>query len=193
MRNKLLIIDNYDSFTYNLVQMVEQCGVNNFVIMKNDKITLSEASNFDYFLFSPGAGIPSEAGIMCEMIRHFASQKKMLGICLGHQAIAESFGAKLIQLENIMHGIASDIYIDNQKYDSIFKNMNSKFICGRYHSWIVSRVNFPEELAITAIDINQDIMAIKHKKYNIHGVQFHPESFITQDGIKIIRNWLFSK
>ncbi len=189
MKNRLLIIDNYDSFTYNLVQMIEQCGVNEYIIVKNNEITLAEAGNFDSFLFSPGAGIPSEAGIMCDLIKRYASEKKMLGICLGHQAIAECFGAKLVQMEDIMHGIASETILTQEK-DVLFANMPSDFITGRYHSWIVSRENFPDELAITAIDNQQHIMAIKHKQFDIHGVQFHPESYITQDGIRIIKNWL---
>ena len=193
MKNRLLIIDNYDSFTYNLVQMIEQCGVNDYCIAKNDEITLDEAGNFDRFLFSPGAGIPSEAGIMCDLIKHYASQKKMLGICLGHQAIAECFGAKLVQMESTMHGIASvTILVAKEEEDAIFANMPPLFTTGRYHSWMVSRKNFPDDLTITAIDNQQNIMAIIHKQFDIHGVQFHPESYITQDGIRIIENWLLS-
>ena len=190
MENRLLIIDNYDSFTYNLVQMIEQCGVNNFIIAKNDEISLSEAENFDRFLFSPGPGIPSEAGIMCELIKHYASKKKMLGICLGHQAIAECFGANIVQMKKIMHGIASETILTDEKDEAIFANIPSYFITGRYHSWLVSRKNFPNELSITAIDNQKNIMAIKHNFYDIHGLQFHPESFITREGLTIIKNWL---
>jgi anthranilate synthase component 2 len=190
MKNRLLVIDNYDSFTYNLVQMIEQCGMNNYVIAKNDEISLSEAGNFNRFLFSPGPGIPSEAGIMCELIKHYASQKKMLGICLGHQAIAECFGANLIQLKDTMHGIASKTTLTDFKDEVLFSNIPTHFITGRYHSWIVGRNNFPNELAITAVDSQQNIMAIKHKQFDIHGVQFHPESYITCEGITIIKNWL---
>ncbi len=188
MGNRLLIIDNYDSFTYNLVQLIEQCGENDFVIVKNDEISLSKAGNFDRFLFSPGPGIPSEAGIMCDLIRHYASEKKMLGICLGHQAIAECFGAKLVQMENVMHGMACETILTGE--DKLFNNMPSHFITARYHSWLVSSDSFPDELVITAVDNQQQIMGIKHKQFDIHGLQFHPESFITQGGVTIIRNWL---
>ena len=190
MGNKLLIIDNYDSFTYNLVQMIEQCNVRDYVIVKNDKIKLSDANVFDSFLFSPGPGIPSEAGLMCNLINHFASEKKFLGICLGHQAIAECFGAKLIQLNKVTHGESCNTFqLENEK-DPIFNKLPSSFITGRYHSWIVSPENFPKDLLITAIDKTQQIMAIKHKYLKIHGVQFHPESYITQHGIIILENWL---
>jgi anthranilate synthase component 2 len=191
MKNRLLIVDNYDSFTYNLVQMVEQCNVNDYLIVKNDGITVSEAQNFDLFLFSPGPGIPSEAGIMCDLIKYYASSKKMLGICLGHQAIAECFGAKLIQMNNVNHGMASETILLDENKDYIFDNISSYFISGRYHSWMVSRQNFPDNLLITAVDNQQNIMAFKHKKFDIHGLQFHPESYITESGIRIIKNWLF--
>ena len=190
MRKRLLIVDNYDSFTYNLVQLIEQSGVSDYIVKKNDQITLKEAGEFDAFLFSPGPGIPSEAGIMCDLIKHYASSKKMLGICLGHQAIAECFGAKLEQMEHVMHGIASEtILIDNEN-DKIFLNMPNRFISGRYHSWVVSREHFPVELAITAIDNQDKIMAIRHKKFDIHGLQFHPESYITEGGLMMMKNWL---
>ncbi|MEI6695280.1 MAG: aminodeoxychorismate/anthranilate synthase component II [Bacteroidota bacterium] len=190
MRNRLLIVDNYDSFTYNLVQLIEQSGVSDYVIKKNDQITLKEAGKFDAFLFSPGPGIPSEAGIMCDLIKHYALSKKMLGICLGHQAIAECFGAKLEQMQHVMHGIASETILINKEADKIFLNMPNRFTSGRYHSWVVSRENFPDELAITAIDNQDKIMAIRHKQFDIHGLQFHPESHITQGGLIMIKNWL---
>jgi anthranilate synthase component 2 len=186
---KLLIIDNYDSFTYNLVQLVEQCGFTDYDIKKNNEINLEEANNYQMFLFSPGPGIPSEAGIMCELIKKYAGTKKMLGICLGHQAIAECFGANLITMEEIAHGAASVIYLTDDK-DYLFKKVPEIFIAGRYHSWIVSNDDFPKELLITAIDEDENIMAIKHKTFDIHGVQFHPESYITENGQKIISNFL---
>ena len=189
LNKELLIIDNYDSFTYNLVQMVEQCGFTHYDIKKNDEITMEEAGNYDMFLFSPGSGIPYEAGIMCEMIKHYADKKKMLGICLGHQAIAECFGATLINMEDIAHGMASFTYLTEDK-DYIFKKVPELFISGRYHSWMVSYDNFPNDLLITAIDEDENIMALKHKHFDIHGVQFHPESYITEFGLKIIDNWL---
>jgi anthranilate synthase component 2 len=192
MGNRLLIIDNYDSFTYNLVQMIEQCGVNDYSIVKNDYISLAEAGNYDRFIFSPGPGIPSEAGKLCDLISHFASGKKMLGICLGHQAIAECFGAKLIQMGKVMHGIAAETTIIDKENNPLFAGLPIRFITGRYHSWVVSRENFPKELEITAIDNQQNIMGIQHKKFDIQGLQFHPESFITQGGAHIIKNWLLS-
>jgi len=190
MGNRLLIIDNYDSFTYNIVQMIEQCRVSDYVVVKNDQISLSEAAGFDRFLFSPGPGIPSEAGKMCELIKFYASEKKILGICLGHQAIAECFGAKLVQMESAMHGIASETILSFQEDVEIFRNIPTHFITGRYHSWIVSSENLPDELLITAIDNQHEIMAIKHRHFDIHGLQFHPESYITQQGFTMIKNWL---
>ena len=189
INKKLLIVDNYDSFTYNLVQMVEQCGFMDYDLKKNDEISLAEADNYQMFLFSPGPGIPSEAGILCDLIKQYAGKKKMLGICLGHQAIAECFGASLINMEEIAHGMASVTYLTDDK-DYIFKKVPELFMSGRYHSWMVSYDNFPKELLITAIDEDENIMAIKHKTYDIHGVQFHPESYITENGERIIANWL---
>ena len=189
INKKLLIVDNYDSFTYNLVQMVEQCSFMDYDLKKNDEISLAEADNYQMFLFSPGPGIPSEAGILCDLIKQYAGKKKMLGICLGHQAIAECFGANLINMEEIAHGMASVTYLTDDK-DYIFKKVPELFMCGRYHSWMVSYDNFPKELLITAIDEDENIMAIKHKTYDIHGVQFHPESYITENGQRIIANWL---
>lgn len=190
MQNTLLILDNYDSFTYNLVQLVEQCGVKNFTVAKNDQISVDEVNAFDSILLSPGPGIPSEAGIMCDLIKAYAPVKKIFGICLGHQAIAECFGAKLVQMDDIMHGIGSKTVYTPAK-DEIFEGMQNCFITGRYHSWVVSFDNFPyESLNITAVDIAMHIMAIKHKYYNVRGVQFHPESYITQNGLKIMKNWL---
>jgi anthranilate synthase component 2 len=190
MKERLLIFDNYDSFTYNLVQLVEQCGVNDFVIAKNDKITLEEINAFDKILLSPGPGIPSEAGILCDLIRQFAPTKKILGICLGHQAIAECFGAKLIQMESTKHGIGSKTIITSSN-EYLFEEVKDCFITGRYHSWVVSRKDFPHDiLDITAIDTENTIMACKHKMFDVRGVQFHPESYITEYGLLMMRNWL---
>ncbi len=190
MKERLLIFDNYDSFTYNLVQLVEQCGVNDFVIAKNDKITLEEINAFDKILLSPGPGIPSEAGILCDLIRQFAPTKKILGICLGHQAIAECFGAKLIQMESTKHGIGSKTIITSSN-EYLFEDVKDCFITGRYHSWVVSRKDFPHDiLDITAIDTENTIMACKHKMFDVRGVQFHPESYITEYGLLMMRNWL---
>ncbi len=190
MQNRLLIIDNYDSFTYNLLQLVEQCGQTDIVIAKNDEISLDEVAAFDRILLSPGPGIPSEAGIMCDLIKKYAPEKKILGICLGHQAIAECFGATLVQMENIMHGIGSKTIITSVN-DYIFNNIQDCFISGRYHSWVVSRQNFPfDTLDVTAIDHHNIIMACSHKTYDVRGLQFHPESYITEQGLQMMKNWL---
>jgi anthranilate synthase component 2 len=190
MTKRLLIIDNYDSFTYNLVQLLAQCDVKDFIIRRNDNISFAEASEYDSFLLSPGPGIPSEAGSLCDFIKHFAPSKKILGICLGHQAIAECFGGKLIQMDDIMHGIASEINILPIQNNYIFNNLPNQFIVGRYHSWVVSNKQLPEDLIITAVDQQQHIMAIKHRHLDLIGLQFHPESYISQHGTEIMRNWL---
>ena len=190
MQNTLLIIDNYDSFTYNLVQLVEQCGFTDYCIAKNDLITVDEANTFDSILLSPGPGIPSEAGIMCDLIKTYAPVKKILGICLGHQAIAECFGAKLQQMDSIMHGIGRKTILTPIR-DQIFNGIDNCFTTGRYHSWVASNKDFPHDtLEITAFDTNYNIMAIKHKEFNVRGVQFHPESYISDYGSKIMKNWL---
>lgn len=190
MTKRLLIVDNYDSFTYNLVQLVEKCGVSDYSIQKNDNLNFAEAADFDSFLLSPGPGIPAEAGLLCDLIANFAPTKKILGVCLGHQAIAECFGAKLIQMNDIMHGIGTETNILPNENNDIFKNIPNNFVAGRYHSWIVSRVEFPESLIITATDKENQIMALRHKHFNVVGVQFHPESYITKFGFDIIRNWI---
>lgn len=190
MQNTLLILDNYDSFTYNLVQLVEQCGISNYSVGKNDKISVEEVDAFDSILLSPGPGIPSEAGIMCDLIKTYAASKKIMGICLGHQAIAECFGAKLQQMDSIMHGIGRKTIITPVR-DKIFNGIDNCFVTGRYHSWIVSNKDFPHNtLDITAFDSDFNIMALKHKQFNVRGVQFHPESYISSYGSKIMKNWL---
>lgn len=190
MQDRLLIIDNYDSFTYNLVQLVEQCGVMDYTLAKNDEITLEEVAKFDRILLSPGPGIPSEAGIMCDLIKQYAPTRKILGICLGHQAIAECFGAKLFQMQKAVHGIGTKTILTNTN-DYLFDGITDCFTTGRYHSWMVSRQDFPHDiLDITAIDIEVNIMACKHKFFDVRGVQFHPESYITEHGLIMMKNWL---
>ena len=187
---KILVLDNYDSFTYNLVQMVEQIVGKEFVyVFKNDEISLEEVEKYDKIILSPGPGVPSEAGILLDAIKEFAPKKPILGVCLGLQAIAEAFGGKLINLNNVYHGvgISTAIIEDNAK---IFNGLPSEIITGRYHSWAVDSHDFPEELQITAVDEQGIIMALQHRKYDVHAVQFHPESVLTPCGAKIFGNFL---
>ena len=179
---KILVLDNYDSFTYNLVQMVEQIVGKEFVyVFKNDEISLEEVEKYDKIILSPGPGVPSEAGILLDVIKEFAPKKPILGVCLGLQAIAEAFGGKLINLNNVYHGvgISTAIIEDDAK---IFSGLSSEIITGRYHSWAVDSHDFPEELQITAVDEQGIIMALQHRKYDVHAVQFHPESVLTPYG-----------
>lgn len=184
---KLLIIDNYDSFTYNIVHAVKELGVTP-TVLRNDKLTVDDVEKYDKVIISPGPGIPSEAGIMPEVLRRYAGVKPILGICLGHQAIGERFGAKLRNLTEVYHGIKTPINI--VKDDYLFDGLNTRLEVGRYHSWVIDSEGFPEELEITALSDDNEIMAIRHKIHDIRGVQFHPESILTTDGIKIIENWL---
>ncbi|UPQ75893.1 anthranilate synthase component II [Chryseobacterium nepalense] len=186
---KVLVFDNYDSFTYNLVQMIERILQIKVDVVKNDEITLEEIDQYDKIVLSPGPGIPEEAGILLELIKKYASTKSILGVCLGQQAIAEAFGGSLINLSEIFHGVATSAEIIKQE-TKIFKDLNSGMEVGRYHSWVVNPKDFPEELEITAVDKDGMIMALQHKTYDVHGVQFHPESILTPEGEVIIRNFL---
>jgi anthranilate synthase component 2 len=186
---KILVIDNYDSFTYNLVHCIENLTGCRPSVFRNDEITLDEAGDYDKIVLSPGPGIPAEAGICVELIKRYASEKSVLGVCLGHQAIGEAFGASLINLKHVYHGLATQVIVlDNQ--DLLFKDIPVTFNAGRYHSWIVSNNNLPDCLKVTCIDSNQMIMAIRHREYDVYGVQFHPESVLTEHGTNIIRNWV---
>ena len=186
---KVLVFDNYDSFTYNLVQMIERILQIKVDVVKNDEITLEEIDQYDKIVLSPGPGIPEEAGILLELIKKYASTKSILGVCLGQQAIAEAFGGSLINLSEIFHGVATSAEIIKQE-TKIFKNLQSGMEVGRYHSWVVNPKDFPEELEVTAVDKDGMIMALQHKTYDVHGVQFHPESILTPEGEVIIRNFL---
>ncbi len=186
---KVLIIDNYDSFTYNLVHLVQSILNEKVDVIRNDKLDLEAIDQYDKIILSPGPGIPDEAGMLKEVIRKYASSKSILGVCLGLQAIAEVFGAQLINLSEVYHGLATEIQII--KEDRLFKNASEYFLGGRYHSWIVSRDNLPECLEITAIDSENNIMALSHKTLDVKAVQFHPESVLTENGDQMIRNWLF--
>lgn len=185
----VLLIDNYDSFTFNLVQIVRESGLCSVEVVYNDKIKVEDCGSFDKILISPGPGLPAEAGITCEVIRKWASEKSIFGVCLGHQAIGVVFGAKLKQLAHPRHGQKEPVEIT--KPDSkIFNGLPGTFPTGHYHSWIIDNQDFPSDLKVTARDNNGNIMAIEHKIHDLHGVQFHPESIMTSFGRQIILNWL---
>lgn len=186
---KILILDNYDSFTYNLVQMVEEIAGKVVTVAKNDEIFLFEIEKFDKIILSPGPGIPSEAGVLLEVIQNFSGIKPIFGVCLGMQAIAESFGGSLKLLEEVYHGVAVEA-ISQNKNAKLFKNLPTKLEVGRYHSWVVNTKDFPEELEITSLDSLGNIMSLQHQKYDIHGVQYHPESILTPFGKQILENFL---
>ena len=190
---KILIFDNYDSFTYNLVHMVEKITHTKVDVYRNDQLPLEKVKEYDKIILSPGPGIPSEAGSLLEVIKEYASTKSILGVCLGHQAIGEAFGGKLINLDTVYHGVATPIEIKSKKLpgkNDLFDGLPTKIEVGRYHSWIISDEDFPEELEVTARAENNLIMALQHKTFDVQGVQFHPESVLTPDGEKILRNWL---
>lgn len=188
-KTKILVFDNYDSFTYNLVQIIERVLNQEVDVVRNDQITLEEIDKYDKIILSPGPGIPEEAGILLDVIKKYAPTKSILGVCLGQQAIAEAFGGSLINLSEIFHGVATSAEL--VKTDTkLFRNIASGLEVGRYHSWAVNPDNFPTELEITAVDKDGMIMALQHKTYDVHGVQFHPESILTPDGEAIIKNFL---
>ncbi|MBO4825962.1 MAG: aminodeoxychorismate/anthranilate synthase component II [Prevotella sp.] len=184
---KIVIIDNYDSFTYNLSHLVKELGAD-VTVLRNDQFELSQLQMFDKIILSPGPGIPSEAGLLLDVIRTYAGRKPMLGVCLGHQAIGEVFGGKLTNLSDVFHGVATE----GTQYgnDPIFQGLPRRITMGRYHSWVVDKQDFPECLEITAESDEGQIMALRHRQYNIHGIQFHPESVLTPEGRTILSNWL---
>ncbi|MDG2372555.1 MAG: aminodeoxychorismate/anthranilate synthase component II [Flavobacteriaceae bacterium] len=186
--NKVFVVDNYDSFTYNLVHYIREFSIE-VKVCRNDKFEMNDISNYNKILLSPGPGIPDEAGNLKEVIRKYAESKSILGVCLGHQAIGEVFGANLKNLSNVYHGVSSTINIVEN--DSLFDNIPHEIEVGRYHSWVIDNP-LPDNLLATAFDSNNQIMAVKHKKYDIKGVQFHPESILTPHGKQIINNWLIS-
>ena len=189
---KILVFDNYDSFTYNLVHLVEKITHEKVDVFRNDQIAMEDIKVYDRIILSPGPGIPEEAGLLLPLIKEYASSKAILGVCLGHQAIGEAFGASLLNLDTVFHGVATPITIlqPNGAPYSLFQDLPRQLEVGRYHSWIVSDDDFPAELEVTARDENGYIMAFQHKTLNVQGVQFHPESVLTPDGEKIMRNWL---
>lgn len=185
---KILVLDNYDSFTYNLVQMIEQIIGEKVEVFRNDQIALEDIEQYDKIILSPGPGIPEEAGILLDLIKKYAPTKSILGVCLGQQAIAEAFGGSLINLSEIYHGVATESIKTNEH--KLFRNLPETLEVGRYHSWAVNPGDFPEELEITSIDKNGMIMSLKHKIYDVHAVQYHPESILTPHGKQILENFL---
>jgi anthranilate synthase component 2 len=220
---KILVFDNYDSFTYNLVHLVEKILHQKVDVYRNDQIPLEEVKAYDKIILSPGPGIPEEAGLLLPLIKEYASSKSILGVCLGHQAIGQAFGGKLVNLSTVYHGVATPVQLVNResgnvnretgsgkrktgnaksqtavvdevtpspRTNSLFEGMPDEFEVGRYHSWVISEEGFPAELEITARDANNFIMALQHIRYDVQGVQFHPESVLTPKGEDIMRNWL---
>ena len=204
---KTVIIDNYDSFTYNLAHLVKELGAE-VDVLRNDCFALEELEAYDKIILSPGPGIPEEAGLLLDVIRTYAGRKPILGVCLGEQAIGQVFGGKLTNLSEVFHGVQTNIVISDERLvmsnsslitnhsplitpAPLFSGLPAEIPVGRYHSWVVDTENFPEELAITALSPEGQIMALKHRKYDIHGIQFHPESVLTPDGKTILKNWLF--
>lgn len=186
---KTVIIDNYDSFTYNLSHLVKELGAE-VDVLRNDQFNLDELEQYDKIILSPGPGVPEEAGLLLDVIRTYAGRKPILGVCLGEQAIGEVFGGKLTNLSDVFHGVQSAVEIRSEEPDYLFDGLPAEILVGRYHSWVVDTESFPQELAITAISPEGQVMALRHRKYDIHGIQFHPESVLTPDGKTIVKNWL---
>ncbi|WP_423737632.1 anthranilate synthase component II [Chitinophaga caseinilytica] len=185
----ILVFDNYDSFTYNLVHLVEKIIGGKVTVVRNDEIALEKVNDFDRIILSPGPGIPEEAGLLLPLIRQYAPTKSIFGVCLGQQAIGEAFGAKLTNLTEVYHGVATPVTVTSRS-GRIFQNLPDELEVGRYHSWVVDEKTLPAELEITARDEHGYIMALQHKKFDVSGVQFHPESVLTPQGEQILRNWL---
>lgn len=194
---RILLFDNYDSFTYNLVHLVQKISTAAVDVRRNDAMSMEEVKGYDKIILSPGPGIPSEAGMMLSLIKEYAATKPILGVCLGHQAIGEAFGAQLVNLSTVYHGVATPVIQAGENKDArhlvptpLFSGLTPSFTVGRYHSWIVDKKDLPDTLEITAEDENGYIMALQHKTFDVQGVQFHPESVLTPDGEAIMRNWL---
>jgi anthranilate synthase component II len=189
-----LLLDNYDSFTYNIAHIVRELG-HSIDVVRNDKLTLDDVARYDRIILSPGPGLPSEAGIMPALITRYAPTKPILGVCLGEQAIGEAFGARLTNLANVFHGVATPTRIcEGEQEDAVlFADIPRAIKVGRYHSWVVDAAGLPEDLVVTAVDDEGYIMALRHKHYNVRGVQFHPESVLTEHGVTMLRNWLAHK
>lgn len=190
IQKKVLVIDNYDSFTYNLVHLVNELG-REVEVWRNDKFDLADVERFDQIILSPGPGIPEEAGLLLDVIKTYAPTKSIFGVCLGQQAIAEAFGGTLLNLGRPMHGIATPITVLD-KAELLFKNLPEIINVGRYHSWVVSTAGLPSCLKVTATDADAEIMALRHDDFDVRGVQFHPESVLTEYGKEMMKNWLES-
>ncbi|MBX9782453.1 MAG: aminodeoxychorismate/anthranilate synthase component II [Chitinophagaceae bacterium] len=202
---RILVFDNYDSFTYNLVHLVEKITHVKVEVHRNDQIPLEKVKDYDKIILSPGPGIPEEAGLLLPLIKEYAATKSILGVCLGHQAIGQAFGGTLVNLSTVYHGVATKIQVGSRQslvvssysipgtqhsHSNLFDGLPDEIEVGRYHSWVVSKEKFPSELEITAEDENGMIMALQHKTFDVQGVQFHPESVLTPKGEEIMRNWL---
>jgi anthranilate synthase component 2 len=187
---KILVLDNYDSFTYNLVYIVRQLGYGaNMDVFRNDKINLEDVATYDKIILSPGPGVPSEAGIMPELLKRYSPTKSILGVCLGHQAIGEAFGGSLINLSEVLHGVASKVTVQK---DLLFEQIPDTFSIGRYHSWVIDESTLSPDLEVIARTPDHQIMAVRHREFDVRGVQFHPESILTENGVRIMQNWLAS-
>jgi anthranilate synthase component 2 len=187
---KIIIIDNYDSFTYNLSHLLKELGAD-VTVVRNDKFRIKDLEQYDKIVLSPGPGIPSEAGLMLEAIKAYAGRKPILGICLGHQAIGEAFGAKLLNIGNVVHGVATPARLTAQDY--LFEGLPNDIEVGRYHSWVVSDEDLPACLEVTSRSDDGYIMSLRHREYDVRGIQYHPESVLTPKGKEIINNWLNNK
>jgi anthranilate synthase component 2 len=193
---KILVFDNYDSFTYNLVHLVEKITGDKVDVFRNDQIPMEKVQTYDKIILSPGPGLPAEAGMLLPLIKEYGMSKSILGVCLGHQAIGEAFGGKLMNLAKVYHGVATPVQVvpRNPKNAEVtvdlFSGLADGFLAGRYHSWVIDPEGFPQVLEVTARDASGHIMALRHRTMNILGVQFHPESVLTPDGEQIMRNWL---
>ena len=201
---KVCMIDNYDSFTYNLVHLVKELGAD-ITVFRNDQFELEDLEPFDKIMLSPGPGIPSEAGLLLDVIRRYAGEKPILGICLGEQAIGECFGGKLVNLDDVFHGVQTPCHLCDlsgnhradyagerkaAQYDYIFNGLHQDLLVGRYHSWVVDAETLPDCMEVTALSNEGQVMALRHRELDVRGVQFHPESVLTPDGKKMINNWL---
>ena len=187
---KILVLDNYDSFTYNLVHLLRELGHGpNLTVTRNDQLALEEADAYDAILLSPGPGVPAEAGLMPAIIKRYAPTKRILGVCLGHQGLAESFGATLYNLPAVLHGVATEAEV-TQPDERLFRSLPRRFNVGRYHSWAVRPESVPAELEVTARDASGEVLALRHRQFDVRGVQFHPESILTEHGAAMLKNWL---
>jgi anthranilate synthase component II len=189
MNKKILVLDNYDSFTYNLVHYIEKISGIRADVYRNDEISVDDAGKYEKILLSPGPGVPSEAGIMLDLIRKYGPTRSILGVCLGHQAIGEAFGGVVTNLDKVYHGIASKIQVLTPN-DPLYAGIPAEFNVGRYHSWVVEKATLPDCFAITSVDEHGLIMGISHKQYDVRGVQYHPESVLTEHGLRMVENWL---